>query len=103
MLIFVASPYSIGNKSRNVGNSMIAGNEILKKGHTPFLPLLSHYWDCIYPKPESVWYAIDRVTLSRCDAVLRLPGESKGADSEVELALMLEIPVYFDIDEIDGV
>ena len=103
MLIYIASPYSIGNKSHNVGNSMIAGNEILEKRHFPHLPLLNHYWDNIYPKPESVWYEMDRVILPRCDAVLRLEGISKGADAEVELAQSLGIPVYFDIDEIKDI
>ena len=41
-----------------------------------------------------------RLTIERCDAILRLPGESKGADNDVRLAHERGIPVYYDIDEI---
>ena len=33
-----------------------------------------------------------------CDAVLRLPGESKGADNEVRVAKANKIPVFYSID-----
>jgi hypothetical protein len=35
-----------------------------------------------------------------CDAVLRLPGASKGAENDVRLARARGIPVYFDIHEV---
>ena len=38
--------------------------------------------------------------LQHCDAVLRLPGESKGAENDVRIARERGIPVYFDIAEI---
>jgi hypothetical protein len=38
--------------------------------------------------------------LKCCDAVLRLPGESTGADREVALAKELGIPVYYSIADI---
>ncbi len=36
------------------------------------------------------------------DAVLRLPGESKGADAEVNCALDHSVPVFYSIDELVG-
>jgi hypothetical protein len=38
--------------------------------------------------------------IEHCDAILRLPGESKGADNDVRLAHERGIPVYYDIGEI---
>jgi len=35
-----------------------------------------------------------------CDAVLRIPGESPGADDEVDRATIEGIPVYYDIDDL---
>jgi len=35
-----------------------------------------------------------------CDAVLRIPGESRGADLECELARSRGIPVFDSIDDI---
>jgi hypothetical protein len=41
--------------------------------------------------------------LQRCDAVLRLAGESRGADQDVAIARDRGIPVYYRLDEIPGV
>jgi hypothetical protein len=38
--------------------------------------------------------------LQHCDAVLRLPGESRGADQDVAIARQLGIAVYWSLEEI---
>ena len=38
--------------------------------------------------------------LEHCDAVLRLPGESTGADQDVAIARRRGLPVYYSLDEI---
>lgn len=98
--IYIASPYTIGDKEENVRISLRAGDEVLKLGNIPVCPLLSHYWDKISPKDYEVWLDIDMAMLRDCDAVLRLPGESSGADKEVAEANKLGIPVYFGIEEL---
>ena len=40
--------------------------------------------------------------LEHCDAVLRLPGASKGADQDVAIARRREIPVYHRLDDVPG-
>lgn len=40
--------------------------------------------------------------LEHCDAVLRLPGESTGADQDVAIATRRGIPIYQDVEEIPG-
>lgn len=99
-LVYVAGPYSIGDHAANVDRAMQAGNELLRRGYVPFVPHLSHFWDAAYPKPLEDWMRIDLAILSRCDAVLRLPGESVGADREVAFANSCHIPVYHNIEDI---
>jgi hypothetical protein len=41
--------------------------------------------------------------LQKCDAVLRLPGESRGADQDVAIARERNLPVYFSLDEVPPV
>jgi hypothetical protein len=43
---------------------------------------------------------LDKEWVLRCDCLLRLPGESPGADEEVELAVKNNIPVFYSIDEL---
>lgn len=40
-------------------------------------------------------------TPRRCDALYRMEGDSPGADREVEFANMHNIPVFFDIDDLN--
>jgi hypothetical protein len=100
MLVYVASPYTLGDKLANVHVSMDAANELVKLGHIPYLPLLTHYWDEYSAKPYNFWLEYDLTFLPICHAVLRLPGESHGADGEVTAAQKLGIPVYYSIEEI---
>lgn len=56
---------------------------------------------------DAVWqklqYPVAHRLLERCDAVLRLSGESKGADADVARARALGLPVFTSIDEIPRV
>ena len=38
--------------------------------------------------------------LQLCDAVLRLQGESKGADNDVKIALERGLPVYYQLEDV---
>jgi hypothetical protein len=52
---------------------------------------------------NEVQYPTAARLIERCDAVLRLPGESTGADNDVRLARARGIPVFFGVEEIPGV
>jgi hypothetical protein len=65
-------------------------------GVTPHIPHLTFLADLVCPMPRVEWLALDLGHLERCDAVLRLPGQSVGADIEVERAHALGIPVFTD-------
>ncbi len=40
--------------------------------------------------------------LAHCDAVLRLPGASTGADQDVAIARERGLPVYFRLEDVPG-
>ena len=98
--VYVAGPYSKGDVAVNVRNALLAAEELVKIGHVPYVPHLTHFWHCVFPHVYEFWLEFDKEWLRRCEVLLRLPGDSSGADKEVALAHELGIPVYFSLDEI---
>ncbi len=98
--VYIASPYRLGNKEKNVIRSMEAADDLISAGYTPFIPLLNHYMDAHFKQSEKYWLEYDLEWLPTCQAVLRLSGESKGADAEVKLAKKLGIPVFYSVEDI---
>ncbi len=94
MLVFISGPYAKPDPVVNTRNAILAGEEVLKLGHIPFIPHLNHLWHLISPHNEDFWYAYDLIWLRKCDAILRLPGESKGADNEMVKAKAWGIPEF---------
>lgn len=93
-LIFISGPYTNGDQAANVRAAMCAGDMVIERGDVPFVPHLFHFWELVSPRPYEAWMALDLFMLARCDALLRLPGESPGADREVAHAFKLGIPVF---------
>ncbi len=93
-LVYIAGPYTKGNTELNVRNALAMAEKVIAKGGLPFVPHLSHFWHIEHPKKLQWWYDYDIELLKRCDCVVRLMGESEGADNEVLIATELRIPVY---------
>ena len=100
IVVYVASPYTVGNQSENVRRSIDMGEELTKHHFTPILPLLSHFWGLVHPHEWDFWMTHDLELVKRSDCVLRLKGESKGADLEVKSAREWNIPVYYTLDRL---
>jgi hypothetical protein len=53
---------------------------------------------------DTVWneiqYPVAHRLLEKCDAVLRIPGASKGADLDIKIAKERGLEVYYHINEI---
>ena len=98
--VYIASPYTKGDVALNVKAQLDAYNTLLEAGFAPFAPLMSHFNHMAHPQPYEVWLKVDLEWVERCDIVLRLPGESSGADGEVKFAQEKGIPVYFSINEL---
>lgn len=98
--IYIASPYTKGDVAVNVKAQIDAFAELMDKGFAPFAPLYSHFQHMAHPRSYEKWLEQDFEWIPSCDCLLRLPGESSGADKEVELAKSLGKPVFYSIDEL---
>ena len=99
-VIYIASPYTLGDHAENVAVQMNAAHKILDMGHCPITPLLSHFLHIHRQRPYEEWLKMDLSLVEKCDILLRLPGESKGADIEVEHAYKCAKPVVRNFDEL---
>ncbi len=95
--VYIAAPYSQGDVIENVGWAIDMGELLMDHGLIPFVPHLTHFWEFRYHHELDYWYAYDLAWLIHCDCLLRLPGESEGADREVEFAKEHDIPVFENI------
>jgi hypothetical protein len=98
--VYIASQYSIGDKIENVTRQIECFHKLVELGYNPYVPLLSHYLEVYKHQEYETWMKLDFEWLDCCDCVLRLPGESKGADMEVERATENKIPVFSSIQEL---
>src|SRR5919112_6675631 len=114
LMILIAGPYKSGTDgdpaamAANLQRLEEAAWPIFERGHVPMigewvaLPVLSSTGASgpTDPRAEQVLYPTAERLLEHCDAVLRLPGESRGADNDVAIARRRGLPVYLSVDEI---
>lgn len=116
MLILIADPYRSGTgddpekMAANLRRLEEASWPLFQAGHIPMigewvaLPVWQaaggvQLGDRLY---DEIFYPAAARLLQLCDAVLRLPGASKGADKDVQLARERGIPVYYRIEDVPG-
>ncbi|MEU2021418.1 DUF4406 domain-containing protein [Streptomyces sp. NPDC016469] len=113
LLILIAGPYRSGTggdpraMAANLDRLESAAWPVFAAGHLPVigewvaLPVLRSAGagptDAL---ADQVLYPAAERLLARCDAVLRLPGASAGADQDVATARRRGLPVFHDISEI---
>jgi hypothetical protein len=95
--VYVAGPLTKGDVLRNIHDALAVGSAVRDAGFAPFLPHLCAFWEIAYPASYERWMAIDFEMLRRMDCLLRIPGESAGADREVAFAQEHGIPVFHGI------
>ena len=101
--VYVAGPYTAPDAEGvevNVSRALHVGNLLLDAGLWPYVPHLSHFQHQIQARGYETWMALDFAWVRRCDALLRLDGDSSGADREVRLATELGIPVFHSVAEV---
>lgn len=91
--VYVSGPYT-SDPAANTVRAIHVGQVLLERGYAPMVPHLSHYWHEQLPNPYDAWLELDVAWVLVADAVLRMPGESSGADEEVALARAHGIPVF---------
>ena len=83
-LLYIAAPYTCPDPVMNTHNVAKLGMWLYENtDYLPFIPHLNMLWHTVTPRSESFWYHIDLDYLNHCDALVRLPGLSVGADNEV--------------------
>lgn len=92
-LVYVAGPVS-GDPFGCVRQAVAAFDEIRADGGVPFLPQLSVIHEIVRPLPYEEWLAYDFDVIANCQALIRLPGHSPGADREIVHAIGLSLPVF---------
>lgn len=114
MMILIAGPYRSGTgddpekMAANLRRLEQASYPIFQAGHVPMIGewVALPIWhtaggqavgDALY---EEILHPTAGRLIERCDAILRLPGESKGADNDVRLARERGIPVYTRVEDI---
>jgi len=116
-MILIAGPYRSGTGDdpillrQNLDRLEAAAWPLFRAGHLPMigewvaLPVLASagVTDVAHPLAAEVMYPTAERLLTRCDAVLRLPGESRGADQDVAIARERGLPVYTSLAEVPGV
>ncbi len=103
--VYVAGPISQGGLQENIDRAREATRQLMAAGFAPWCPQLSCFLAGNEPSAgagfsHAEWLEVDLPWVAAADAVLRLPGESRGADQEVVLARELGIPVYLSVDEL---
>lgn len=94
-LVYIAAPYTHPDPVENTNKVCLTATRLVESGLvTPVVPHLSLVWHMITPRPVDFWYEYDLRLLERCDVLLRLHGESVGADREVAFATDLGLPVF---------
>lgn len=117
---YVAGPISKGSLLDNVNQASECGVRLMLAGLSPLVPHWSVFaggcfldadlepdWKedgvAVVAKAQrlpcgtthSSWMEVDLPWVRVSDAVLRLPGESKGADEEVAEAMRCGVPVFY--------
>lgn len=118
--VYIAGPIRKGDLLGNVHQADVAMGELMRAGYAPFNPMLSVYAGGIskplgyegppfaYADPlaklpgvtSDDWLEMDLAWVEVSDAVLRLPGESAGADGEVAYARKKDVPVFLNIQDL---
>ena len=114
MLILIAGPYRSGTNDDpklmrlNLYALQSVALPLFKKGHIPIvgewvaLPLIylagskrpgDEAW-------EEIQYPVAHKLLEKCDAVLRLPGASKGADEDVRIAKERGLKIFYSLQDV---
>lgn len=114
LLILISGPYMTGT---NGDEKKIAENlrrleehslPIFQKGHLAVVgewfawPIIRGAGGTSHSSPEfhEYQYPVAHRLLEACDALFRIPGDSKGADLEIEKAKNLGKTIYYSLDEI---
>ncbi len=92
--LYIAAPYTHPDPVVNANAAIRVATFIYE--NTEYLPVVPHVsllWHMVTPRPPQFWYDLTLEQMLTCDAILRLPGHSAGADNEMDVAAASGIEV----------
>lgn len=96
--LYLAGPITKGDRLDNFTIPTRLWKLLMSKGVYSFVPQHSMLIEYLVGVSYEEWLNLDFQVIHRCDGLVRLKGESAGADREVRLALELGLPVYYQHD-----
>jgi hypothetical protein len=117
LLILISGPYLSGTDGdeakiqKNLEAMEAYALPLFKKGHLGMVgewaawPVIKSAGGDTHSSPEfkEYQYPVAHRLLEKCDAILRIPGESRGADLEMEKARQMGKIIFTDIDQVPDV
>jgi hypothetical protein len=98
--VYISGPMSLGERAENVRRGIEAGDFFVDRGVAALVPHYSAHHQARPCEPGTGTYervvASDQGWVEAADAVLLLPGESRGAERECDHARRVGVPVFTD-------
>jgi hypothetical protein len=96
--VYIAGPMSKGCRIDNLARGLWHFKKLAECGYAPLCPQLTFFAEPFIPLDHDAWLEIDLPWVRQADCVLRLWGESKGADQECQVAEECGIPIFRELD-----
>lgn len=96
IVVYLSGPITLGEPEHNFRQAANAQERLMRAGYSVINPMLTMAHPRDKQIPHALWIANDLPIIERCDAVIRLPGESVGAEAECAHAAKCGVPVFPD-------
>lgn len=93
--VYIAGPYRSGSPDKTFAQVIDAADAVARNGYIPFIPhTITWGWCLRKAHRDDFWLTYALRWVERCDALIRTPGPSRGADREMRKADEIGIPVF---------
>lgn len=94
-IVYISGPITKGDKNHNLYQAMVAHKQLLEAGFSVINPMPSMIYPFNHEIEHLAWLENDLPHVAAAHAVLRLPGESLGAEMECQWAEEKGVPIYY--------
>lgn len=100
--MYISGPITAGSRNHNFHQACEAHQALMLAGFAPLNPMatmtLPFSWES--HMKHWLWLECDLPWVEVADAVLRLPGDSDGADAELLHAAKYGVPIFYSVQEL---